>query len=181
MALNKGNNSFVTITEADLYFDMRLNSELWFSSNNEDKVEKALVTATGILNNLVWGGYATPSTTYPLSWPRDITYFDSKFGDYVDLEDDRDDTSEGTIPDDIKTATYELAYYLLQNMTTIETNANGSNKVKDLTVGAIKLVFDTNSGVEDFKTLPTSVYKIVSKYLGNGSIADRGVSVSGGA
>lgn len=181
MALNKGNNSFVATTEADNYFNMRLNSELWFSSDNEDKVEKALVTATGILNNLVWGGFATPSTTYPLSWPRDITYFDSKFGDYVDLEDDRDDTSEGTIPDDIKTATYELAYYLLQNMSTIESNANGSNKVKDLTVGSIKLVFDTNTGVEDFKTLPTSIYKIVSKYLGNGSIADRGVNVSGGA
>ena len=66
-------------------------------------------------------------------------------------------------------------------MSTIESNANGSNKVKDLTVGGIRLIFDTNSGEEDFKTLPTSVYKTVVKYLGNGSIADRGVFVGGGA
>jgi hypothetical protein len=180
MALQKGYNSFVTVTEADDYFTMRLNSDLWIDGDC-DKVEQALVTATGILDNLVWAGTASPTTTYPLSWPRDIEYYDSKFGDYVDLEDDRTTTSEGTIPDDIKTATYELAYYLLQNMSTIESNANGSNKVKDLTVGGIRLIFDTNSGEEDFKTLPTSVYKTVAKYLGNGSIADRGVFVGGGA
>lgn len=180
MALNKGYNSFVTVQEADEYFDMRLNSELW-TDGDCDKVEQALVTATGIIDNLVWGGTATPSTTYPLSWPRDIEYYDSKFGDYVELFDDRTTTSDGTVPEDIKTATYELAYYLLLNMSTIESNANGSNKVKDLTVGSIRLMFDTNSGIEDFKTLPTAVYKIVVKYLGDGSIADRGVSVGGGA
>lgn len=180
MALNKGNNSFVATTEADEYFEMRLNSELWLDGDC-DKVEQALVTATGILDNLVWGGTATPDTIYPLSWPRDIEYYDSKFGDYVELSDDRTETFEGTIPEDIKTATCELAYYLLQNMSTIESNGNGSNKVKDLTVGAVRLIFDTNSGVEDFKTLPTAVYKIVIKYLSDGSIADRGVFVGGGA
>ena len=85
MALQKGYNSFVTVTEADDYFTMRLNSDLWIDGDC-DKVEQALVTATGILDNLVWGGTATPTTTYPLSWPRDIEYYDSKFGDYVDLK-----------------------------------------------------------------------------------------------
>ena len=180
MALNKGYNSLVSIAEADEYFDLRLNSDLWVDGDC-DKVEQALVTATGIIDNLVWGGTATPTTTYPLSWPRDIEYYDSKFGDYVDLTDDRTTTDMGTIPEDIKTATCELAYYLLLNMSTIETNANGANKVKDMTVGAIRLIFDTNSGKEEFNTLPPAVYKMIVRYLGSGSIADRGVSVGGGA
>ena len=180
MALQKGTNSFVDVTEADSYFKMRLNSDLWLDGDG-DKVEQALVTATGILDNLIWDGTATPTTTYPLSWPRDIEYFDSKHGDYLILEDDRTDSFEGTIPEDIKTATYELAYYLLQNMSTIEENGNGSNKVKDLTVGSIRMIFDIHSGESDFRSLPTPVYKLVTKYLGDGSIADRGVKVGGGA
>jgi hypothetical protein len=114
MALQKGTNCFVSILESDEYFENRLNSENWFA--NDGAVEQALVTATGIIDNLVWGGTATPTATYPLSWPRDIEYYDSKFGDYVELFDDRTTTFDGTVPEDIKTATYELAYYLLLNI-----------------------------------------------------------------
>ena len=104
MALQKGKNSFVTVQEADEYFTYRINSESW-ENGDCDKVEQALVTATGIIDNLVWSGTATPTTDFPLSWPRDITYFDSKFGEEVDLDDDRTTTFEGTIPEDIKQAT----------------------------------------------------------------------------
>ena len=76
MALQKGYNSFVTITEAEGYFYDRLNQASWDSATDET-VERALVTATGILDNLDWGGTAVPTTLYPLSWPRDITYWDT--------------------------------------------------------------------------------------------------------
>lgn len=180
MALQKGKNSFVTVSEADEYFQLRLNSDAWLDGDC-DKVEQALVTATGIIDNLVWSGTATPTTSYPLSWPRDIEYYDSKFGDYVTLEDDRTDSSEGTIPEDIKTATCELAFHLLTNMSTIEGNSTGSNKVKDLTVGSIRMIFDINSGESNFKQLPDSIYLTINKYLGTESAGSRSVFVSGGA
>jgi len=179
MALQKGTNSFVSILESDEYFENRLNSENWFTN---DSVEQALVTATGILDDMDWGGTATPTTSYPLSWPRDITFYDNKSGDFQDLEDDRSATFEGTIPGDIKRATFELAYHLLNNMKTQESNAAGDNKVKDLTVGSVRLIFDLNSGVKNFKELPDSIVNLCSKYLNEtSSVQTRGVKVSGGA
>tara|TARA_R110002096_G_scaffold29605_1_gene89262 strand:- start:81 stop:623 length:543 start_codon:yes stop_codon:yes gene_type:complete len=180
MALQKGTNSFVSVSESDEYFENRLNSENWFA--NDGAVEQALVTATGILDDMDWGGTATPTASYPLSWPRDITYYDNKSGYYTDLEDDRSTTSEGTIPGDIKKATFELALHLLNNMKTQESNASGENKVKDLTVGSVRLIFDINSGVKNFKELPDSIVNLCNKYLNEMSTTQsRGVRVSGGA
>lgn len=180
MALQKGTNSFVSIQESDEYFENRLNSETWFA--NDGAVEQALVTATGILDDMDWGGTATPTASYPLSWPRDITYYDNKSGYFVNVEDDRSTTFEGTIPGDIKKATFELALHLLNNMKTQESNASGENKVKDLTVGAVRLIFDLNSGVKNFKELPDSIVNLCNKYLNEMSTTQsRGVRVSGGA
>ena len=180
MALQKGTNCFVSILESDEYFENRLNSENWFA--NDGAVEQALVTATGILDDMDWGGTATPTASYPLSWPRDITYYDNKSGYFVNVEDDRSTTFEGTIPGDIKKATFELALHLLNNMKTQESNASGENKVKDLTVGAVRLIFDLNSGVKNFKELPDSIISLCNKYLNETSTTQsRGVRVSGGA
>lgn len=180
MALQKGINSFVTVQEADDYFNDRLYSETWF--NSSELVEQALVTATGILDNLNWGGTAEPTASYPLSWPRDITYYNPKIGDYEGLDDDRSESNYGTIPEDIKKATYELALHLISNMQTAVTNASGANKVTDLTVGSIRLAFDIASGIDNYKELPDSILNIVSKYFDEQFVSNsRGVKVSGGA
>ena len=172
MALQKGTNSFVSVSESDEYFENRLNSENWFA--NDGAVEQALVTATGILDDMDWGGTATPTASYPLSWPRDITYYDNKSGYFVSVEDDRSTTFEK--------ATFELALHLLNNMKTQESNASGENKVKDLTVGSVRLIFDINSGVKNFKELPDSIVNLCNKYLNEMSTTQsRGVRVSGGA
>lgn len=183
MALQKGINSFVTITEAESYFYDRLNQSAWDSATDET-VERALVTATGILDDLDWGGEALPTASYPLSWPRDITYWNNKSGGYESLEDDRDDTTEfmGTIPEDIKKATYELALHLIKNMSTIEDQSSGSPRLKDLSVGSISLTFDLGSGLSNFKQLPDSIQKLIAKYEDPASMSsNRGVKVSGGA
>ena len=67
-------------------------------------------------------------------------------------------------------------------MKTQESNASGENKVKDLTVGAVRLIFDLNSGVKNFKELPDSIISLCNKYLNEISTTQsRGVRVSGGA
>ena len=181
MALQKGYNSFVTITEAESYFYDRLNQSAWDSATDET-VERALVTATGILDNLDWGGEAVPTTSYPLSWPRDITYWDSKSGGYETLEDDRSTTSYGTFPEDIMKATYELALHLIKNMSTIEDQSSGSPRLKDLKVGSISLTFDLGSGISNFNELPDHIRNIIVKFDNPASSAtNRGVKVSGGA
>ena len=75
-----------------------------------------------------------------------------------------------------------MALHLITNMKTVESNASGENKVKDLTVGSVRLIFDTASGITNFKELPDSIIKIVSKYYNEVSTTEnRGVRVSGGA
>ena len=181
MALQKGYNSFVTITEAESYFYDRLNQSAWDSATDET-VERALVTATGILDNLDWGGTAVPTALYPLSWPRDITYWDTKSGGYETLEDDRSTTSYGTFPEDIKKATYELALHLIKNMSTIEDQSSGSPRLKDLKVGSISLTFDLGSGISNFNELPDHIRNIIVKFDNPASSAtNRGDKVSGGA
>jgi hypothetical protein len=181
MALQKGYNSFVTITEAESYFYDRLNQASWDSATDET-VERALVTATGILDNLDWGGTATPTALYPLSFPRDITYWDTKSGGYETLEDDRSTTSYGTFPEDIKKATYELALHLIKNMSTIEDQSSGSPRLKDLKVGSISLTFDLGSGISNFNELPDHIQNIIVKFDNpDSSATNRGVKVSGGA
>lgn len=181
MALQKGINSFVTITEAESYFYDRLNQTSWDSATDET-VERALVTATGILDDLDWGGTAIPTTSYPLSWPRDITYWDTKSGGYETLEDDRTTSDMGTIPEDIKKATYELALHLIKNMSTIEDQSSGSPRLKDLSVGSISLTFDLGSGISNFNELPDHIQNIIVKFDNPASSAtNRGVKVSGGA
>jgi len=180
MALQIGINSFVTVTEAEVYFYDRLNQASWDSATDEI-VERALVTATGILNDLDWGGTALPTALYPLSWPRDITYWDTKSGAYDTIEDDRSTTSYGTFPDDIKRATYELSLHLIKNMGTIEDQSTGSPKLKDLKVGSVSMAFDLGSGISNFKELPDQIQRLIAKYENQNSIVNRGVNVSGGA
>ena len=113
MALQVNLNSFVTEAYADLYLADRINTDIWFATTTINN-EQALITASGMLDRLKWGGTATATTTYPMSFPRDITYWSSINGDHIDLTDDRDDdtANPGTIPDDIKKATCELALHL---------------------------------------------------------------------
>jgi hypothetical protein len=88
----------------------------------------------------------------------------------------------GTIPEDIKKATYELALHLIKNMSTIEDQSSGSPRLKDLSVGSISLTFDLGSGLSNFKQLPDSIQKLIAKYEDPASMStNRGVKVSGGA
>ena len=172
-----GLNSYVTVDEAHAYFDNQFNAEEWFDSNES---EKALVTASGILTRLSWLGTATPTSTNPLAWPRNITTFVPINGTDVTLTDDRSTVSNGgTIPQFIKDATCELAAHIIRNGATTITNESGGPVVRDLTVGSIRLTFDL-SGRKSYIDLPEIVYSIISPYLGdfNNGVA---VTVNGGS
>lgn len=59
-------NSFVSVAEADLYIEARLNSSAW--TGTEPK-KQALVEATREISAMSFAGYRTDSTQ-ALSWPR---------------------------------------------------------------------------------------------------------------
>lgn len=126
MALTKGSNSYATVAEADAYFGDRLDVAAWTSATELQKAQ-ALVTATSLLNELPWTGVAV-SDSQMLSFPRSGVYFDPRLGKDITLAEDQ-------VPTRIVTATYELAYHLLNNDGLLD----DTGTVQNLSLGSISL------------------------------------------
>jgi hypothetical protein len=118
-------NSYVSLLEADAYFESVYGKTLWAPADQTTR-EQLLVSATAALDQYMqWQGqrYVLDQA---LAWPRIGAY-------------DRDNLSYPytAVPQLIKVATFELAYYLL---------ANGGlnydpNKVDEVKVGSIGVKF----------------------------------------
>lgn len=92
-------NSYVTETEADTYYDTRLDNSGWTGAGS--RKEPALVTASLMLDARTnWVG-SKKSDTQSMQWPR--------------VDENGTDIEAGIIPLAIKQATYELALFILDN------------------------------------------------------------------
>ena len=104
-------NSYVTVEEADSYFDERLNASAWAAASPEDKA-RALIQATRRLDQEEFegvptrplNGTAVDQPTQALKWPRQMADTDAGWT----YEDD-------IIPDPVKQATMELALVYLSS------------------------------------------------------------------
>ena len=124
MALVKGTNSYVTVAEADAYFETRIDSDIWFDASNSEKIQ-ALVTSTAVLDQMSWAGVAV-SAEQSLAFPRNGSYFDPRAGQVVVLDG---------VPSRVVQACYEQALHILAN----EGLYSSTGSVTSLQVGAIKL------------------------------------------
>lgn len=106
MAFTVGENSFVSLADAEAYFETRLDVAAWTEAAESQKLQ-ALATATGTLNEMRWSGIAV-SESQSLAFPRLGTYFDPRVGAHVSLDG-------ATARKRVDTATFELAYHLLNN------------------------------------------------------------------
>lgn len=92
-----GVNSYVSLAEADDFFNNFIYNETWINATVDEK-ERSLITATAMLdNNFLWYGEKT-DPNQPLAFPR--TYPD-------------DCTDPNEIPQEIKDATCLQAQYLM--------------------------------------------------------------------
>jgi hypothetical protein len=107
MALVLNTNSYVTVTEAESYFETRIDDEKWSSASDSLKNE-SLVTATQIIDNNPWIGSAV-SSSQALAWPRkNAMYYDPRMGFDVTF-------TNTEVPSLVKIAVYEQALHLLNN------------------------------------------------------------------
>ena len=142
MAATKNINTYVSVEEADAYFDDRLDVAAWTEAPPLEK-EKSLVTATSILENIDWVGTVI-SDTQALAFPRHGTYVDPRLGKAVSM---------GTsIPDRIIKAQYELAYHLLNNDGLLD----NTGSVKSLSLGAVEL-----EGIRAPSQIPAHVKSLI--------------------
>lgn len=142
MALVKNVNSYVTINEANTYFEDRLDVAAWTTASDAQK-SQALITATKLLDELNWTGVAV-SASQSLAFPRSGTYYDPKIGMEVELT--------SSIPNRILLGTYELAYHLLNNDGVLDETGS----VRDISVGGISL----NSIIQTSK-IPKTVKSLI--------------------
>jgi hypothetical protein len=149
MALVKGTSSYATVAEADAYFEDRLDVAAWVSASSTQKAQ-ALITATKFLDEFEWTGIAV-SESQALAFPRIGTYFDPRIGYEIDLD-------STTTPTRIVTATYELAYHLINNDGLLD----DTGSVKSLSIGSINLqvVLPANK-------IPGNVKRIIKPLLVN--------------
>lgn len=148
MAAVKGNNSYVSISEANAYLADRLSADAWLGSDDTQRGQ-ALVTATQLLDNLSWSGTAV-SDSQSLAFPRNTEYFDPRKGIYVYV-------SDGT-PDRVANATYELALHLLQNPSVL----SEASSPQSVTIGDISI-----TGNARMSKVPSRIFDMIRPLLQN--------------
>ena len=139
-------NSYVTLAQANAYFDNSPYSQDWKNHSDAFK-EAALIQATQYLDALAWAGSCCASTQR-LQWPRKgIT---CRCKEAVCTE----------IPNDIETATCELAFQLAHDPDAITGNVKGNGAtgpIKEQQLGDLKQSFyEPPSGPSGSKYPPTA-------------------------
>lgn len=152
MALVLNTNSYVEVADADEYFETRIDSAQWFDLSDEIK-EQALVTATDILDDNTWIGYAV-SLSQALAWPRkDAKFLDPKLGLEISIPEDE-------VPSRVKTAVFEQALHLvsnedllLQTTQTFESISIGSISITDANNDVTRTPIKTSNATRHIKPL----------------------------
>jgi len=156
MALVLNTNSYVTIADADAYFETRIDSASWTSAPDSTR-EEALVTATQIIDNNPWIGSAV-SSSQALAWPRrNANYLDNRLGMQIAF-------SETEIPSLVKVAVYEQALHLLNNEDLV---AQTTQTYESISIGSIS-VSDSNNDVTRISVTPGFVIKPIRPLLRRG-------------
>ena len=147
-------NSYITLAEANAYHESRLNSSTWDVATDDQK-NRALITATRLLDeHMTWLGVWT-SDEQALAWPRigepdDEGYLYDNLGRTIDSNE---------IPVKLKEATAEFARFLLES----DRTADSTEGIASVTVGSIGVSFNQNRPAQR-KVIPDAVLEMINQW-----------------
>jgi hypothetical protein len=145
-------NSYVTLAEADTYFETVPDSSTW-TDKTDDQKNRAIISATRWIDALSFYGDRC-TETQALKWPREEYKVDG-----IEL-------ACTLIPADIKYATYELAR-ALANDTGAITDATGETGIYEaVELGDIKVKYNKSSQAVGTVNNVFDVYPWLQSYLG---------------
>ena len=145
-------NSYVTLADADAYFETTPDSATWTDKTNDQK-NRALISATRWIDALSFYGNRC-STTQALKWPR------------KDYTVDGIDLACTLIPIGIEVATFELAR-ALANDTDAITGSTGTTGIYDqVELGELKVKYNKTSQTSGVINNVFDVYPWLQTYLG---------------
>lgn len=152
-------NSYLTVAEADAYFDDVYNRTGW-TATGADAATKAtaLINATRMMDALfVWKNYPTHAETQALQWPRGGML---RRGGWVIIPDTE-------IPNELKWATAELARGLVNSDLAADSEV-ANQGLTDLTVGPISLSFKDQVSAKPVPDIVTNLIPREWGYLSTG-------------
>lgn len=137
--ITTGTNSYVSIDEAETYFDARLHASTWNEASDDDKARALIMAATLLDRHVVWLG-AKATSTQAMEWPRQG----------VDIS---------SVPPSVKMAQMELALALLKRDLTAQPDEPGIKRQK---VDVIEQEFF--QGADAVQVIPDSIFALVAAY-----------------
>ena len=145
-------NSYVTLAEANTYFETVPDSSTW-TNKTDDQKNRALIAATRWIDTLVYYGDRCDNGQ-ALKFPRNNYKVDD-----VEL-------ACTTIPNNIKYAQYELARALANDTGAITGTTGTEGNISEFKLGDIQLKYNTDSqGVGSINNI-FDVYPWLQSYLG---------------
>ena len=145
-------NSYVTLTEANDYFDTSPDSSTW-TNKTDDQKKRSLISAARWIDTLVFYGDRCDDGQ-ALKFPRNNYQVDG-----VELACSK-------IPNGIKYAQYELARALANDTGAITGTTGTEGNLSELRMGDIQLKYNTDSqGVGSINNI-LDVYPWLQSYLG---------------
>lgn len=145
-------NSFVTLAEANAYFETVPSSTTW-DDKTDDQKNRAIISATRWIDSLNFYGDRC-SNNQALSWPRNNYHVD------------RVELTCSAIPTDIKYATYELARALANDTDAVTGNTGTEGLYEEVELGELKVKYNTDSQATGSVNNIFDVYPWLQSYLG---------------
>jgi hypothetical protein len=132
-------NSYITVADATIYFDNRLDVTDWTAATADNKAA-SLITATSWLDTLDFYGDRS-STTQALKWPR------------TDVTCDGIEADATFIPREIKDATCEAALALLRNPTMLRGVVTAPGSYDEVELGELRVKYRSQGEVQSMQTI----------------------------
>ena len=145
-------NSFVTLAEANTYFETVPDSSTC-DDKTEDQKNRALISATRWIDTLNFYGDRC-DTSQALNWPRNNYHVD------------RVELVCTVIPNEIKYATYELARALANDTSSITGSTGDTGLYESVKLGEIEVKYNTSSQATGTVNNVFDVYPWLQSYLG---------------
>jgi hypothetical protein len=145
-------NSYVTLAEANTYFETTPESSTW-DDKTDDQKNRAIISATRFLDVLKYYGKRC-TETQALKWPRkDFTV------DTVEL-------ACTFIPDEIKIGTFELARALANNTDAVTGSTGTTGLYDEVELGDLKVKYNTKTQTPGVTNNIFDEYPWLQGYIG---------------
>ena len=145
-------NSYVTLAEANIYFETVPDSSTW-TNKTDDQKNRALIAATRWIDTFVYQGDRCDENQ-ALKFPR------------TNYQVDRVELSCSTIPNNIKYAQYELARALANETDAMTGNTGTDGNIEQVKLGDIQVKYNTKSQGTGTVNNIMDKYPWLQSYLG---------------